>query len=142
MSQHIALFHLAPTSLLVRGEVLGKSYYLERNGLGALLTVPESEGDFGPVGEDHPQGEGLVPVYHWNQDTGEVLGAVAKVIQVAVLVHSTASSDEDTEDGRTEGSRALTEGLRAAVAIVEEFIAWMRTEGQQPWVGPSHESVD
>jgi hypothetical protein len=142
MSQHFALFYFAPRSLIVRGEVLGTSYLMERNGLGVIVNFPAKEGDFGPVGEDDPFGEGLISKFSWHKDTGEIYAAVAKVIQVAVAVESSASSEKDTEEGRADGERVLAEGLAVAISVVEDFVAWMRTEGQQPWMGPSHEPIE
>ena len=51
------------------------------------------ENPFG-MNPDDPDGQGLVRWYHWNEQTGEVLGAVVKVVQVAVVVESSASSEE------------------------------------------------
>lgn len=64
------------------------------------------------------------------------------MIQVVVVVESSASSEDDTEEGRADGSRALAEGFAIALSIVEDFVGWMRTEGEQPWIGPSHESIE
>lgn len=86
--------------------------------------------------------EGLVSKYSWSDGSGEIFGAVAKVIQVVVGVESSASSESDTEEGRADGSRALAEGLTIALGVLEDFVAWMRTEGEQPWMGPSHEPVE
>lgn len=39
MSEHLALFHFAPAGLLVRGDVLGTSYFLERDRRGSTSHV-------------------------------------------------------------------------------------------------------
>ena len=139
MSQHLALFHFA-SQLNVRGEVLGSIHYVEREGHGVLLTFPAAEGDFGPVGRGDTWGEGLFRAYQ--KASGKPVAAMVKILQVAVVVESEASSEQDTEAGRVDGSRALREGFRIARGVVADFYAWTGcSQGNTGWIRATGQSA-
>jgi hypothetical protein len=148
MGQHLAVFHFATGGLWVRGELLGDSWWLERHGFPMLVELPSGKEDFGigePVGEeDFGSFNDLVggdePLVHVGMQRGrEALAATVAVFQIALLVESSVSSQDPPEADKSEGQKALEEAFEIAIEVAEDFLALLRTEGEQFAIGVSHE---
>jgi hypothetical protein len=147
MGQHLAVFHFATGGLWVRGELLGESWWLERQGFGMLLSLPSGQEDFGlsrPPGQEdfgsfNPLlgGESLVRV--GIQQSDRVVAASIRAFQIAVVVESTVSSQDPREADKSDGQRALNEALEVALTVAEEFLQWLRVSAGQYWLAASHE---
>jgi hypothetical protein len=149
MGQHLAVFHFATGGLWVRGEVLGESWCLERDGFTMLVELPSGQEDFGisePAGEeDHGSfiplagggGEALIKV--GIRRGREVLAATVHVFQIAVLVESSVSSQDPPEADMSDGQHALETAYEVAIEVADDFLKLLRTEGDQFGIGVSHE---
>ena len=148
MGQHLAVFHFATGGLSVRGELLGESWWLERRGLSMLVELPSGNEHFG-IGE--PPGEenfgsvnalvgGDEPLVRVGLRQGrEALVATVSVLQIAVLVESSVSSQDPPEADMSDGQRAREQAYEVAFEVAEDFLALLRTEGGQFAIGMSHE---
>jgi hypothetical protein len=148
MGQHLAVFHFPTGGLWVRGALLGASWWLERHGFGMLVELPSGKEDFGigePAGEeDFGSFNALVGgdehLVHAGIHRGrEVLAATVDVFQIAVLVESSVSSQDPPEADKSDGQQALEGGYEVATEVAEDFLALLRTEGEQFAIVVSHE---
>jgi hypothetical protein len=140
MTELLAIFHFGPLSLNVRGDALGLTRHLVRDGHDVLLTVPPHDAFFGRVIQENPAFRGEV-IRRYSRDAGGTIAAVCRVVQLAVAVRGVASSVADTEAGRADGSRVLTEALPVALGVMGDLVGWLRLQDGQRWLGPSHEQV-
>jgi hypothetical protein len=101
MGQHLAVCHFATGGSWVRGELLGDSWWMERDGFPMLVELPSGKEDFGigkPVGEEgfgsfNSLVGGDEHLVHVGIQRGrEALAATVDVFQIAVLVESSVSS--------------------------------------------------
>jgi hypothetical protein len=119
---------------------------LDRDGFSMLVELPSGQEDF-RIGE--PAGEedfgsfnplvGGDHLIHVGISRGrEVLAAIVDVFQIAVLVESSVSSQDPVETDKSDGQRSLEEAYEAAIDVAEDFLALLRTEGEQFGIGVSH----
>lgn len=147
MGQHLAVFHFATGGLWVRGELLGESWWLERQGFGMLVSLPSGRVDFGIGQPLSPEDFGS-----FNQLVGEeslikvgiqqgdrVLGATINAFQIAVLVESSVSSQDPKGADKSDGQRAVNEAFEIALMVAEELLEWLRVRAGQYWLAASHE---
>ena len=122
----------------MRGELLGASYLLERDGYGIVVSLPSDQGDFGIA---RPEEKRLFKVGISRGE--EIIAATVNIFQVAIWVESEAAVDHFPPDDPRglDGQRALTEASKTAIAVAEDFLAWLRVLGQQYWLGASHEPI-
>ena len=113
-----------------------------------LVELPSGKEDFGigePVGEeDFGSFNDLVggdePLVHVGMQRGrEALAATVAVFQIALLVESSVSSQDPPEADKSDGQKALEEAFEIAIEVAEDFLALLRTEGEQFAIGASHE---
>jgi hypothetical protein len=57
----------------------------------------------------------------------------------ALLVESSVSSQDPPETDKSDGQKALEEAFEIAIEVAEDFLALLRTEGEQFAIGVSHE---
>jgi hypothetical protein len=132
MGQHLAIFHFAAGGLWVRGELLGESWWLEREGYGMLVSLPSEDSDFGPLIGDRK------PLTQVSSRRGKVAASV-RAFQIAVPVKSTVSSKDPLEADKSDGERALNKAYGVAFSVAEDFLSWLRVLGGQYWLLASHE---
>jgi hypothetical protein len=147
MGQHLAVFHFATGGLWVQGELLGESWWLERDGFEMLVSLPSGLEDFGIGQPSGPEdfgsfnpllgGESLVRVGIEQGDL--VLAASIRAFQIAVVVESTVSSRDPREADKSDGQRALNEAFEIALNMAQDFMEWLRVRAGQFWLAASHE---
>lgn len=137
MKRQVGLFPFRTGDLWVKGELLGASWVLERDDYGLVVSLPSHQSDFriAPPGEKR-----LFKVGVSRGD--EIIAATIQVFQVAVWLESEATVDLFPPDPRgLDGQRALTKASKTAIAVAEDFLAWLRVLGGQYWLGASHEPI-
>jgi hypothetical protein len=135
--EQVALFPFWTGGLWVKGELLGASWLLERDGYGIVVALPSDQGDFRIA---RPEEERLFKV--GISQGPKTIAATINVFQVAVWVESEAAADLFPPNPcGSDGQRALTEASKTAIAVAEDFLAWLRVLGGQYWLGASHEPI-
>jgi hypothetical protein len=132
--EQVALFPFEIGGLWVEGGLLGASWALERDGYPIVLSLPSAARDFGITNPDTEMYS--VGITHGT----EIVAASVSVFQVAIWVESEASPDHfPPEEPGMDGQRALNKASQVALSIAEDFVALLRTEASQYWLGASHE---
>jgi hypothetical protein len=133
--QQVALFLFETRGLWVTGELLGASWFVERDDYGMVVSLPSEQNDLPPFSGAARFG------FKVGITIGDaVIAATVDAIQVAVWVESAASFDHPPphSDGH-DGQRELTKASKTALAVAEDFLAWLRVLAGQHWLGMSHE---
>jgi hypothetical protein len=147
MGQHLAVFHFETGGLWVQGQVLGESWWVERQGFGMLVSLPSGLEDFrldNPPGDEdfgsfNPLLGGRSLVSVGIQDADGVIAASVYAFQVAVVVESTVSSEDPRDADKSDGQRVLNEAFEVALTVAEDFLEWLRVTAGQFWLAASHE---
>jgi len=137
--QQVGLFPFKTGGLSVEADLLGASWYVERDDYPIVISLPSDQSDFAIA---RPGGKALFREVAW-QDA-KLLDVTIKVFQVAVWVESEATYKlfpPDHPEG-TDGQEALNRAARTAVSVAEDFLSWLRVRAGQFWLGASHESLD
>jgi hypothetical protein len=139
VSDYQAVFLFQTGGPWILGEVLGKEWTLERDARCVTLRIPAHPDDFAPV-----QGAVRIGIRTGEDEEkafedGRVIAGNVGLIRVAVDVDPVLSSDDPPEEELEAAQKVLDDAFPTALAVVSEFLDWVRIRAGQYWIGASHE---
>jgi hypothetical protein len=132
----LAVFRFDGLGLWIRGEVLGATAYVERDGQTVLVSIPRARSERDGTLSDETGRDTGIRVGISSGD--RVVAATVRWFDVVVFTESTASADDPPEADKTDAQRALSRAMEIAFGVADDLLLWFRAIGQQFWMPPSH----